>query len=146
MQWRNSVRPSRTMSSSAQGSADDLQREARACFSRIQQHPQGFPSIMRRAFARVSSGAFLTPYSTWNLQTRFGLPPWPISGAGQGIGGTAHQSDVDVARLTKACRRQPPASARASLPLPAAPDARRLASKLQPNLFLAILQDRRKTP
>ena len=78
-----------------------------------------------------TTGAFRTLYSTWNLQTRFGLPPWPIRGAGQGIGGVALRSKVGAARLTIACKRPPIASARASLRLSAAPEAQRSGSSRQ---------------
>jgi hypothetical protein len=80
----------------------DLQREVERAVNRIQQHPQSFPqhneADLRKCFVRR-----FTPSSTWNSQTRFGLPPWLIRGAGQGIGGIVLRSEVGAARLTKAC-------------------------------------------
>ena len=131
MRGRNSVQQLRTMSNCARGSAETCRGMSSVRLPIFNNIRRCFLSIMRRVFASVWSGAFLTPYSTWNLQTRFGLPPWPIRGAGQGIGGVALRSKVGAARLTIACKRPPIASARASLRLSAAPEAQRSGSSRQ---------------
>jgi hypothetical protein len=94
------VQQLRTMSNSARDSAETCRGRSSVRLPVFNNIRRCFLSTMRRVFASVSSGAFLTPYSTWNLQTRFGLPPWPIRGAGQGIGGVALRSKVSAARLT----------------------------------------------
>ena len=82
------------------GLGRDLQREVERTITRIQQHPQVFPQHneagLRKCFVRRC------PYTIFYLELadQIWIAPWPIRGAGQGIGGVALQSKVGAVRLT----------------------------------------------
>jgi len=87
------------------GLGRDLQREVERAITRIQQHPQVFPQHNEAGLRKCFVRRFPHTIFYLDLQTRFGLPLWPIRGAGQGIGGVALRTKVGVARLIIACKQ-----------------------------------------